>query len=442
MAAFNQKFNFSTPIIWGMFSFIFFAASSVGPAAAESEVPSQVIPLTLETCFQAATQRNETLLDYDQQILQSREQLSQAKGSMLPNISGSASHFIQDGLHNQFENIFPLSQSTVKITANQPIFRGLRDFAVLKQLGRSQEAKELFKEQARIQLYVEVVTHYFNILSLEQEIKNLEAQVALYGDRIEDLHRRAKTGESSASDSLTAQATQAGVQAQAKRIRGQWKTARESLHFLTGLSEDAPLVPYTGEALMPLPAVQTYLSSLESRPDIRAAQLVVEAAEASVSNAKGAHLPSADLSANYYLFRPAPFDQSRWDVQATLTLPIFAGGATQAKVAEAASKRTQAEIALSKARRLAEQEVRALYEAYDTDLEEVKALERSMGLAEKNYGVLKKDYTKGLTRNIDVLSALTQFQESKRALDRSRFTAHSDLLRLKAVSTKQPLPVK
>ena len=58
-----------------------------------------------------------------------------------------------------------------------------------------------------------------------------------------------------------------------------------------------------------------------------------------------------------------------------------------------------------------------------------------MKLAEQNYSVLKKDYSRGLTRNIDVLQAVSQFQESKRALNRARWNTQADLTRLQLIST-------
>lgn len=398
--------------------------------------------VTLDSSFQSAVRKSETLSDQDQQVVQAQERIAQARGSFFPNISGSAAYFVQQNPTDPVaQSIFPSSQPTVKLTATQPVFRGLRDFATLSQLGRHREAAEFAKEQALVQLYKDVLQNFFNILSLEQELKNLETQIGLYADRINDLHLRTRTGESSASDALSAQATQAGVKAQAKRIQGQIKAAREAYTYLTGLPQDTPLAPIHVGDLPPSLALQEYMNGIEHRPDIRSAKQNLEASEAGVSSAKGGHLPTADLLANYYLIRPVGvFSDIRWDVQATLTLPIFSGGVTQSQVAEAASKRMQAELALSKARRLAEQEIRSVYETYQTDLEEVSALQLAMTLAEKNYQVLKRDYARGLTRNIDVLSALTQFQESKRALDRSRLNAQADHLRLGVISTQQALP--
>ena len=418
-------------------------ANEASPSIARGEGVQELYDLQM--CFRAAVQKSELLIDQKEQIFQSNEALNQAWGSFLPNVSGSAVFIGQQAPTDPVAaSFYPTYQPTIKLTATQPIFRGFREFGTIRQLRNLKQMREFSRHQSLIQLYSDVVTNYYELLALEKELANLDGQIALYEDRITELGRRARTGESSASDGLSAQAAQAGVRAQARRIQGQYKTARENFVFLTGLPRETPLAgaDRSGNGkLVSNVSLETFLGSLEQRPDIQAAKQAVEATDEGIVNARSGHLPSIDVVANYYLLRPRGiFDGIKWDVQGTINVPIFSGGIVKAQVSEAASKKKQAEVSLSRTRRKADQEVRSLYETYLTDLDEVKALDLAMQLAEKNYLVLKKDYSRGLTRNIDVLTALAQFQESKRALDRSRFTAHSDWIRLNVLSSYQELP--
>lgn len=320
----------------------------------------------------------------------------------------------------------------------QPLFRGLREFATLRQLGHLTSAQEQEKQVALIQLQSEVSRGFYNLLSLAQELEGLQTQMDLYENRIRELVKRTQSGQSSASEALMAQAAKAATLAQMKQIEGQYRVGQEQFSYLTGLPRNTPLAAprHTPQENV---TVSNYLNALEKRPDIAAGKIRLDASEESVSIARGGHLPSADFVGNYYFVRPTGFfNEIRWDVQATLTVPIYSGGMVQSKVKEALSLKTQAELTLSRTRRAAEQEIRSLYESYQSGLQQIQALEQSMELAEKNYLVLKKDYSRGLSRNIDVLQALTQFQDAKRAFHRARWNAQADLTRLHLISTLPP----
>jgi outer membrane protein len=396
--------------------------------------------LDLDQSFQAAVRLSETVSDQSQQILQADERISQTRGNLFPTVSGSASYLIQQAPSDPVaQSFFPTSQPNIKVSASQPLFRGLREFAALRQANRLAEAQGHNKGMVLMQLYNDVAQNFFMLLGYDQEMTNLKTQLKLYQDRIDELKLRTRTGQSSASDALTAEASQAVVQAQLKQINRDYKATWEVFSFLTGFSSDIQLT-YKLDISKEDRPLDFYTKRLDERPDIKAAIEKVEAAEEGVSIAKGAHLPSADLLGNYYFLRPSGvFSEIRWDLQATLTIPIFSGGIIQSQVHQATSQRIQADLALSRVRRVAEQEVKTLFENYHSDLEQLTALERSMELNEKNYHILKRDYSRGLTRNLDVLQALTQFQESKRALDRTRWSAQATWTRLQILSAVRSL---
>jgi outer membrane protein len=52
--------------------------------------------------------------------------------------------------------------------------------------------------------------------------------------------------------------------------------------------------------------------------------------------------------------------------------------------------------------------------------------------------VQQRDYRFGLVTNLDVLQALTAYQENLRALDRARYTAKLNYLRLEAAVVRRP----
>jgi outer membrane protein len=160
----------------------------------------------------------------------------------------------------------------------------------------------------------------------------------------------------------------------------------------------------------------------------------VEQAEENVTIARGGHLPTLSAAGDYYLQRPGFLSNVNWDAQVILTIPIFQGGIVQSQVRQAASLRKQNELTLSKARRLAQQQLTSYYSIYEADLLQIQKQQLATELAKKNYQVELRDYRFGLVTNIEVLQVLTTWQEGQRLLDKNLFQAKIDYLTLRAAA--------
>ena len=395
--------------------------------------------MSLEESFQAALKRSELVAEQHELIVQAEEHVRQARRALLPTVSGTASYFRQEssGVSTSGSNIAPSSQPLVKITGSQPLFRGFRDFAALKEVKRLAEAQIQAKKQAAIQLYEDVTQAFYSRLTLEQDLRNLSDEIGLYQARAKELQARVRIGRSRVSEVLTLNTSLETLKAQMEQTKGQLKVAEVTFAFLTGLPgpasiDDRESVPSVVDPL------ETYLTHLHERPDVQADSIRFEAAKASVWTAKGAYLPSADFTGNYYIVRSGVSQNADWDLTLSLTMPLFEGGITHSKIREAVSQQKQAEFVFSRTLRQAEEEVRSRYETLQSDLAQAKALERAAQVSEKTYEVEKQDYRLGLVTNLDVLQALTSFEENKRALNRTQFTTKLDLARLESSVARRP----
>lgn len=404
--------------------------AAVRPAAAA---------LSLDEAYQAALKRSETIAGQVEQIRQAEEQYRQAFGYLLPNINGAVSYSRQQALSSQASGaqFFPNSQTLVKISGNQPLFRGLRDFAALTVTSLQREQQQAAKAEAEVQLFQDLAAAYYQVLSFEQDRRNLEKEAGAYRKRIEDLTARVRIGRSKPSEVLTVQAALASLLAEAEQVRGQLAATREVLAFHTGLAADAPLAEPPPE-LAPLAPLPDYLARLEKRPDIKVRLAQQQVAEKNVAIAWGQHLPNADLSGNYYPHREGSFADVKWDFTAALSLPIFSGGVVSSQVRQAKSQRWQSELNTGQARRRAEEEIKSLHHQNEASREQEKALQSATKLAEDNCAVQQRDYRLGLVNNQDVLQALTTLSANERALDRARYNTRLLLLQLEAAAALQP----
>lgn len=392
---------------------------------------------SLEDSFKAALKRSETVAIEEEQVQQAEERYSRARGSLFPTITGIGSFTRLPEPSGQETAFTKVERPEARISATQPIFRGLREFAALKATKLDLSAEQDSKKAATILLYGDVAANFYQILSVEQDLRNFREQIELSQRRVTELSARRRIGRSRTSEVLTVQSTVANLEAQSAGLQALLVGAREAFAFLTGLDQQAVLKD-TETLPKRIDSMQSFLKRIDQRPDITALTKRSEVADQNISIARGAHLPTVDVTGNYYLKRTGVQESQKWDVTALLVVPIFSGGAIQSQVREATSVSRQSELVLSATRRRVEQEIRSLWQYVQTDQRQLDALSRAAELAERNYREQTKEYALGLVTNLDVLSALNVFQDARRNLDRTRYQAKLDLIRLEAAVAIRP----
>ncbi len=392
-------------------------------------------PLSLEDCFKAALKRSEVLATQQELVVQAEENYHRAWGAILPTINSSYSYFHQHapGLTSSGNTQSSTGQQTLKIMADQPLFRGFRDFAALNVTKNFITAQEQARQWAGMQLYRDVAQAFYTCLAVQKDLHVLDNELDLYQKRIKELQDRLTIGRSRITEVLTVQAAQAILKAQREQVLGQLEVTKEVLAFLTGLDQDIQLDD-TDEVPFEIGSLDSYQSEINVRPDIMAARKNLEAFKSNISVAKGAYLPSVDLIGNYYVERPDLQKNGAWDVELAVTLPIFTGGIISSNVKTAESQKRQSEIQLSQVQRLAQEEIRSLHHNLKADLAQLAALQEAFNISEKNYKANAKDYEFNLVTNLDVLQALTAYEDTERSLEKIRYLSKVDYNKLEAAT--------
>jgi outer membrane protein len=393
---------------------------------------------TLDEAFRSALQKNEVVLQSREKVVQAEEQVNIAKSAPYPTLSFEYDHMYQDLPTSPFARQFtPENQVTSNFRLKQPLFKGFREWAALRQRKDLLNAGKEERVQTMLVLYENVASAYLNVLALEQDLKNLNELAEIYGARVKELRGRARRGESASHEVLTIQSNEAVVLSDISLVSANLRSARENLNFLTGLPADVPVTD-RDEKTLALKPLGEYLGRLEERPDVKAARERLAAAQEEVSFSKGAHWPSLDLTGNYYLQRPGFFSDIDWDLQLHLSFPLFEGGLRLAETRESSSREREATLELAKIRRSAESQIRALHENLKLREGQLKALQNSTELSQKTYQALQREYRRGLTRNVDVQMALTNYGLSRRTFDQARYAARLDRIKLESAAVILP----
>ncbi|MBY0472208.1 TolC family protein [bacterium] len=410
---------------------LFLVGNTASAAVAKSD------GYNLNELFEASLKRSEAIGIQTELVNQAEEKYSQAKAAFFPTISATGIYLLQQSPSATATTLSPAEQTTAKITASQPLFRGMAEYASLSQQNLQVTAQISAKRQAAAELYASVVSNFYSILSMEQILKDFQEEITVYEKRISDLNARIKIGRSKMSEALTVRSALDTLAAQAEEAKGQLSAAREAFAFLTGLDRNA-IVKETDKIEIKPDTLDNYLKRIEERPDVKSARDTLEAVEKGVEIARAGHFPTLSLAGNYYFKRPGIAQNQNWDASVTATLPLFSGGLVNAQVRQAAAATRQSDLTLAQARRLADQEIRTGYSNLQSGMSRVKLLERATQTAYENYQAQIKDYKLGLVTNLDVLQAITSWHESLRALDALKFQAKLDFVKLETSAALRP----
>jgi len=319
----------------------------------------------LDAVVRAAIAGSPTLAAANATLAQAREQVSVARGALLPNLSGSAGvqHSIATS-SSQFGTGSGGSAGTGAASSSGSTLYtlGLAASYSLDLFGgirRNIEQQSALAEYQRYQLAAAYLTLSGNVVNEALTIASTRLQIATTQELVTSdrknlvlTQREFDVGVATRADVLTADSQLAADLTQLPALRKQLEQAYDTLAVLVGRSpadwkpHDFDISDLTLPREIPL-SVPARL--VRQRPDVLAAEAQLHASDAAIGVAIAQEFPSINLSAA--ISRQSlqaggllhQFDTLR-DAGGTLALPIFAGGAQRAEV-RAARDAFQAESA-------------------------------------------------------------------------------------------------
>ena len=193
-------------------------------------------------------------------------------------------------------------------------------------------------DAARRALAANIVTSTITVAALRDQLSATERLVALVKEDVFDSERRYSLGAGSHSDMLAVQQNAATLQASVSPLRQQLSVARNTLSVLIGRTpSQPPIVPALNELQLPqrIPVVVPS-ELLRTRPDILANEALLKAASDEFGVATARMFPQLTLSAglgrggfNWSMLTSGAGDI--WGVGASLTQPLFRGGALRSE---------------------------------------------------------------------------------------------------------------
>ncbi len=396
-------------------SLVLALAAVLSPLAAQASDLLQV--------YEMARNGDPQLASAESTRLYNREGQVQARAALLPQLDGSAS---LSRSRTEYEGISGRATQKTRsygVDGTQTLFNWAQ-FSNLRAQKEIAKAADFTLASANNDLIVRTSAAYFNVLVGIESLTAAETNEAAAKKQFDYADKRLEVGLAPITDVYEARAEYDQARADAITARNTLKDYYQALVELTGQ-------PVTGLRSLPedfRPAVPANYSNVDQlvstavaeNPALRAQQLQVQAAESSISAARAGHLPTLNLvgnlgrstswgSVNGALANSQDINDiggPRTDsntIGLTLSVPIFAGGATQSAVRQAIAQRDIEQQTFEQQKRALDRNTRNAYQTVVAGISEVEARRLAVVSAQAAYDASQVGLEVGTRTVLDVV---------------------------------------
>jgi multidrug efflux system outer membrane protein len=299
-------------------------------------------------------------------------------------------------------------------------------------------------EAVRLALVTDLVMGYLDLRALQRQVRTTEATIEARQQALTLEQSRFRNGAVPEFTLRRTEAELARAEAQLPMLAGEAAQRARTVALLAGLPASQVIEP---PAFKPVELAELgvigdlprFLPSelLERRPDIRAAEAGLVAANAEIGVARAAWFPSLNLTAvggsgaldaSDLFSGPAAL----WELGGSVLAPIFDAGRIRAQVQGAEASREVAELQYRATIRQAFREVGDSWTLLETANARLQAVNRETEALEASVGFAEQRYASGHSSFIELLDArraLFEVQLAQTEAMRDRLSASTQLFK-------------
>src|SRR5438552_331696 len=246
---------------------------------------------------------------------------------------------------------------------------------------------------------------------------------------------RFNTGAAAQFDVLQAEVAIANAEQTLVQAQTGVATAAAGLNAALSLPLDTP-VQFTG-TLTPRPVEgtlpTTIAQALRDRPDLVALQSQIGVAQAGIDLARSGGRPAVFLGAGYEFSNfsgQSPYVFGSWLATLSVTLSVFDGGITQAKVSEAQLQLEQLKVREAQTRQQVELDVRLAWLALQQATGRLTAATKAAEQGRESARLASARYTSGVGTSLELLSAQAALAQAELSLASARYDQNAARIQL------------
>jgi outer membrane protein len=375
-----------------------------------------------------------------------QEKYPQAVAGLLPTVNASGANSVTRA-QNQFSNVSSVIRDvhawnwSLQIT--QPLIRMQNVYAYDEAKAAIEQAQAQYR-LAEQDMILRITEAYFAVLASREGIKVAEAELAATELQLELAQKGFEKGIAAITDVREGQSRADLARAHLVAARNESDARNAELgKIVDEVPEQLAALDASASISQPTPSDQQFWinQARENHPAVRAAQSSLLVSEAAVDKTRAEHTPTLDLVASYgenyssgTTTMPADF-ASRGQIRQVglqFNIPLFAGGGTSSRVAEAITNKYRAGAELEVTRRRAATDARLAFAGVMNGLSQITALESAVESGKSMVDEGHAGYKLGIYNNLKVLDAEQQLHAAKRDLVKARYETLFQALKLKA----------
>jgi outer membrane protein TolC len=392
------------------------AGNSMSDSVVSGTVSPDPIPLTIIDAIHRGLKANMAVINgsYDSKSAESTRLRDQS--DMLPRINGYVTGVQQQvnlaafgftGISGISPVIGPFGLVDARATFSQRLFDAERTHN-LREAKENEKAVSLNNDNTRELVVLTVLDLYFQAVSGASRVRAVEAQVTsarALNSRAADLKN---AGVVPGIDVLRAQVELQSAEQRLIQARNEFSREKLNVARAIGLplGQEFNLVNDLPGGTLPSEALPDLLSrAYASRPDAKAADSRMRAAQEAVKSAKAVNLPTAHLDGNYGVIGANPWSShGTFAVSGTVDFPIFnSKSKSETTEKEALVKQRQAEVDSLHGR--IELDVRSALLELQSAEEQYKVAQSSLALVRQQLDQAQDRFAAGVANNLEVVQA-------------------------------------
>lgn len=391
--------------------------------APSSFTPGPPLQLSLQDVIRRGLQYNLGATSYEQSIRQARGERWIALSALLPHVNVDAMGTEQQtdlavygftftvpgfsipsivGPYHFFDLRGRVTETLLDLTAR-------RNYRAVQQ---SEKSIQFSAQDARDIIVLAVTTGYLGVNSSAASVESIRAQVATDQALYQQAMDRHANGLAALIDVTRSQVE---LQTQQQRLTAQetdFAKRKIDLGRAIGLppgqefslTENLPYAPLAG-----LTQDQALQRAAGNRPDLKAAQAQVEAAELVRKAAVAERYPTAEFSGDYGAIGTTPqSSHGTFTLTGTLRVPVWQGGRVKGDIEQADAALEQRRLEYADLRAAVDAEVRQAFLDLNSAASLVSVAESSRRLAQETLGQARDRFAAGVADTVEVIQAQEQ----------------------------------
>lgn len=365
------------------------------------------------------------LLDAERARLRATDEgVARAKSGWRPRVQGQASYGRSHRTLDPNSNLNGMSTPlNYGLTVTQPVFDGFQTLSAVRGAEARVRAGQQQLRQTETNVLLEAVTAFMNVVRDRQLVSIDERNLSALSEEVRAARARRTVREVTLTDVAQAEARRAEAQARLDQATANLKSSEAEYRRRMGGQPGKLKAPAMSLRLLPASRRKAIDIAMRESPGLALARFQLEAAKHDVSREFGALLPNVRVEARvdeeHGGNRTTDYDRTA-SVFGRVTVPLYAGGETRARVRAAKHQRIGRIRDLEDARRRVRSQVIAAWSQLVAGRARVKSGKIRVRAAATALKGVRAEQAVGQRTLLDLLNAQQELLDARAALVRAR----------------------